>query len=428
MVSGGVFRMRYIAPGDEYLRTLQYFSGSELIVRKPYRLLLVFATAPSVRGRAMVLGFTAALALLAAGCSDKNEKAAAPPRLVSAFQVGMTEQLGQRQFQGLAKAEREAVLSFRVPGQIFTLPVKVGQNIEAGAVVATLDASPYRSEVTRLSADLDNARADLKLKTDQFDRVMPLVKSGTYPKSRGDDALSEKQGAEARVASVQSALDRAQIDLDLTVLKSPFAGRVVAVYPETFEEVRAQQQIARVVDIGALEAVIDIPETLISLVPYVETMEARFDAFPNIPVAGKIVEIGSEASAVTRTFPVTIGMQQPEGAIILPGMAGNFRVTTINQQGATQAMVVPPAAIRPLEPGKEAMAVWVVDPASGKVSLRPVTVGRIVQGGIEVKDGLKAGDWVVSAGANSLADGEIVRLPAAPEAPKAQTAPAGGAS
>ena len=53
---------------------------------------------------------------------------------------GITEQLGQRQFQGLAKAEREAVLSFRVPGQIFTLPVKVGQNIEAGAVVATLDA------------------------------------------------------------------------------------------------------------------------------------------------------------------------------------------------------------------------------------------------------------------------------------------------
>ena len=50
---------------------------------------------------------------------------------------------------------------------------------------------------------------------------------------------------------------------------------------------------------------------------------------------------------------------------------------------------------------------------------------RIVQGGIEIKAGLKPGDWVVSAGANSLADGEIVRLPKAPEAAKA---PAGGAS
>lgn len=392
-------------------------------MRLPYGNVLVSVPNPCVRSRVpATLAAVVAAALLASACSEKKASEAPPPRLVSAFQVGLTEQLGQRQFQGLAKAEREAVLSFRVPGQIFTLPVKVGQNIEAGAIVATLDASPYQSEVTRLSADLDNARADLKLKTDQYDRVMPLVKSGTYPKSRGDDALSERQGAEARVASVQSALDRAQIDLDLTVLKSPFAGRVVAVYPQTFEEVRTQQQIVRVVDIGTLEAVIDVPETLISLVPYVETMEARFDAFPNVPVAGKIVEIGSEASAVTRTFPVTIGMQQPEGAVILPGMAGNFRVTAINKEGATKAMVVPPAAIRPLEPGKEAMAVWVVDPGSNKVALRPVTVGRIVQGGIEIKDGLKAGDWVVSAGANSLTNGEVVRLPAAP------AAPAGGAS
>lgn len=425
MVSGDAAGLWYREPSDEYLRTLQYFLGSELIVRQPYLNLLAPVPGAIIRNRAIVLGLTLALGLLAAGCSDKSEKAAAPPRLVSAFQVGMTEQLGQRQFQGLAKAEREAVLSFRVPGQIFTLPARVGQNIEAGAVVATLDASPYQAEVTRLSADLDNARADLKLKTDQYDRVMPLVKSGTYPKSRGDDALSEKQGSEARVASVQSALDRARIDLDLTVLKSPFAGRVVAVYPETFEEVRTQQQIVRVVDINSLEAVIDIPETLISLVPRIETMEARFDAFPDVPVQGKIVEIGSEASAVTRTFPVTVGMQQPKDALVLPGMAGNFRVTAINTAGATAAMVVPPASIRPLEPGKDAMAVWVVDPASGKVALRPVTVGRIVQGGIEIKAGLKPGDWVVSAGANSLADGEIVRLPKAPEAAKA---PAGGAS
>ena len=371
----------------------------------------------------------ALIALAAAGCSEKKDgEAGAAPRLVSAFQVGLTEQLGQRQFQGLAKAEREAVLSFRVPGQIFTLPVKVGQNIEAGAVVATLDPSTYQAEVTRLSADLDNARADLKLKTDQYERVMPLVKSGTYPKSRGDDALSEKQGSEARVASVQSALDRARIDLDLTVLKSPFPGRVVAVYPQTFEEVRAQQQIVRVVDVSTLEAVIDVPETLISLVPYVETLEARFDAFPDVTLTGKVVEIGSEASAVTRTFPVTIGLQQSGDALVLPGMAGNFRVKSINMAGATQAMVVPPAAIRPLEPGKEAMAVWVVDPATGKVALRPVTVGRIVQGGIEIKDGLKPGEWVVSAGANSLADGEIVRLPKTPEPAAAPANGAGGAS
>jgi RND family efflux transporter MFP subunit len=365
------------------------------------------------------------LLLMAAGCSD-NEKAQAPtpPRPVSAMQVGVATALGQRQFPGLAKAAQEAMLTFRVSGQIASLPVRVGQKIEPGTIVATLDDSSYRSDVTRLQADLDQANADLQLKSDQYERILPLVKSGTYPKARGDDALSAREGAAARVQSVRSALQRAQIDLDQTILKAPFAGRVVAVYPEVFEEVRAQQQIVRLLDLLRLEAVIDVPETLITLVPLVGTIEARFDAYPNVVLKGEVVEIGTEASQLTRTFPVTIAMDQSTDAnvAILPGMAGNFRVASVNEGEAAKQLVVPPDAVRPLEPGKEPLAVWVVDPATAKVALRPVRVGRVVQGGVQITDGLKAGEWVVTAGANSLAEGEVVRLPAegekSPEASK----------
>lgn len=347
-----------------------------------------------------------------AACTEKQAEQAAPaPRPVSAFQVGLTEALGQRQLSGLARAKQQAVLSFRVPGQIFSLPVKVGQVVEQGTTVATIDDSPYRAEATRLDADLNSALADLKLKTDQYDRVMPLVKTGTYPKSRGDDALSERNGAEARVESVRSALDRAKIDLDSTTLKAPFSGRVVAVYPEVFEEVRAQQQVVRLLDIQHIEAVVDVPETMISLVPFVKTLEGRFDAFPDVVLTATITEVGSEASQVTRTYPVTLAMEQPANVVILPGMAGTFRVKDVNSSLATQLMVVPPDALRPLEPGKAPMAVWVVDPATRKVSLRGVTVGRVVQGGVEIKDGLKPGEWIVTAGANSLTAGEEVRLP-----------------
>ncbi|SHG25947.1 RND family efflux transporter, MFP subunit [Kaistia soli DSM 19436] len=340
------------------------------------------------------------------------------------MQVGVATALGQRQFPGLAKAAQEAMLTFRVSGQIASLPVRVGQKIEAGTIVAALDDSSYRSDVTRLQADLDQANADLQLKSDQYDRILPLVKSGTYPKARGDDALSAREGATARVQSVRSALQRAQIDLDQTVLKAPFEGRVVAVYPEVFEEVRAQQQIVRLLDLRRLEAVIDIPETLITLVPLVGSIEARFDAYPDTVLKGEVVEIGTEASQLTRTFPVTIAMDQSADAkvVILPGMAGNFRVATVDEGEAQKQIVVPPAAVRPLEPGKAPLAVWVLDPATAKVALRPVQVGRVVQGGLEVKEGLKPGEWVVTAGANSLAEAELVRLPpegeASPEAPR----------
>ncbi|MCX5494446.1 efflux RND transporter periplasmic adaptor subunit [Kaistia dalseonensis] len=372
-------------------------------------------TAPRQGLRALVaVAAGMGLLLIASGCSDQDKaKAPAPPRPVSAMQVGVATALGQRQFPGLAKAAQEAMLAFRVSGQIASLPVRVGQRIEAGTIVATLDESSYLSDVTRLQADLDQANADLQMKSDQYERVMPLVKSGTYPKARGDDALSAREGAAARVQSVRSALRRAQIDLEQTVLKAPFEGRVVAVYPEVFEEIRAQQQIVRLLDMRRLEAVIDVPETLITLVPLVGSIEARFDAYPGLVLKGEVVEIGTEASQLTRTFPVTIAMDQSSDAkfTILPGMAGSFRVASVNEGEAAKQIVVPPIAVRPLEPGKAPLAVWVVDPATDKVALRPIEVGRVVQGGIQVTQGLKAGEWVVTAGANSLTDGEIVRLP-----------------
>ncbi len=354
-----------------------------------------------------------------AACSPKEEAKPPAPRPVAAIQVGVATELGQRQFPGLARAAQEAMLTFRVSGQISSLPANVGQKVAAGTIVATLDDSQYLSDVTRLQADLDQANADLQLKSDQYDRILPLVESGTYPKARGDDALSARDGSAARVQSVRSALQRAQIDLDQTVLKAPFDGRVVAVYPEVFEEVRAQQQILRLLDLTELEAVIDVPETLITLVPLVGAIEARFDAYPDTVLTGKVVEIGTEASQLTRTFPVTIAMEQSTDAttVILPGMAGNFRVASVNEGEAAKAIVVPASSVRPLEPGKAPLAVWVVDAATGKVSLRPVTVGRVVQGGLQVTDGLKAGEWVATAGANSLVEGEVVRLPGTEPAP-----------
>jgi RND family efflux transporter MFP subunit len=305
------------------------------------------------------------------------------------------------------------VLSFRVPGQIFDLPIKVGQLVGQGETVARLDDGEYRSEVTRLDSELNGALSDFKAKDEQYKRVAALVESGTYPQARGDEARGARDSAAARVESVRAALSRAQMDLDSATLMAPFDGRIVAVYPQTFEEVRAQQQIARLLDMHRIEALIDIPETLISLVPLIETVGARFDAFPDVELEGRIVEIGAEASQTTRTYPVTIVMDQPESAVILPGMAGTFWAKDVTAGQVAEAIVVPPAALRPRAPGSAEMAVWVIDPATRTVALRPVRLGPVVRGGVQIAEGLLVGEWVATAGANTLIEGEHVRLPKA---------------
>jgi RND family efflux transporter MFP subunit len=359
------------------------------------------------------------VAVLLGACNDKQQaEVPKPPRPVSAVQVGSVEALGQRQFIGRARAETDAVLSFRVPGRVLDIPVKVGQVVENGEAVAKLDDAPYRADVTRLESDLNAAMADFRAKDEQYKRVLPLVQSGTYSKARLDASQGERDSAEARVESVRAALTKASLDLGDTTLAAPFAGRVVAVYPKSFEDVRAQQQIVRLLDLRRIEVVVDIPETLIALAPLVDTVSVRFDAFHDVELTGTISEIGAEASRTTRTYPVTVVMDQPDNVAILPGMAGTVRVKSV-KAGVDGALsrVVPPAALRPVKPGGDALGLWVVDPTTKTVSLRPVSVGRTVRGGVEIADGISAGEWVVMAGANSLVEGEQVRLPETERAP-----------
>ena len=67
---------------------------------------------------------------------------------------------------------------------------------------------------------------------------------------------------------------------------------------------------------------VSIPESQSSLAPHVRNVKVRFDAFPGLGVPATIKEIGTEADKTTRSYPVRVIMDQPEGNRILPGMAG----------------------------------------------------------------------------------------------------------
>ncbi len=353
--------------------------------------------------------------LVISGCDDDSDDTAqrteTEPRLVRAMKIGATELLGQRSYTGRARAAQETALAFRVPGRIVKREVDVGDVVSEGDVIARLDTSTYSADVARIEADLAAAEADADAKEQQYERVIKLVESGTYSEARGDQARGARDSAAAVVQSVRSALQRARLDLSYTVLTAPYAGQIVNVYAEDFEEVRAQQSIARLLDTTMIEMVVDIPETLISLAPQVETLTVVFDAFPDVEIVATIKEIGAEASQTTRTYPVTMVMEQPESVLILPGMAGTARAREVRSGIPDSGITVPPGAVRPSGSGGDGFAVWVVDPASGTVALRTVMTGRVLSSGIEIKDGLSEGEWVVTAGVNSLVEGQKVRLP-----------------
>jgi len=351
------------------------------------------------------------LAALAACDESAAPEKTAAPRLVRAIKVGTTDQLGQRSFDGRAQAARHVALAFRVPGRVLEWPVIVGDDVEQGQVLANLDPAPYQAVVNRVRAELAAATAAYKNARAQYARVAQLVKKGTYSRAQGDVAKAENDTTKATVAATQAALEAAGLDLQYTVLEAPFAGRIVATYFEKFEEVRPQEPVLRLLDISRVELEIEIPETLISQVPLVEEVKVVFDAFPDHEIIATVKKIGAEASTATRTFPVTLIMDQPSDVTILPGMAGRASAHKVRREAAQESIIVPVGALVDADAGPDRASVWVVDAQAGTVSRRPVTIAGTANHGILIQSGLEAGEWVVTAGANSLVDGQQVRLP-----------------
>ena len=199
----------------------------------------------------------------------------------------------------------------------------------------------------------------------------------------------------------------AQDALDDTVLRAPFAGYIAQTFVENFQNVRAKQPIVRLLDNSRIEMQISVPENLISLAPYVTEILCRFDAFPKRQFTAHIKEIGKEASLTTRTYPVTLIMEQPEGVQILPGMAGIVKASAAVPESFAQAGVeIPLSAVRSDKDGRK--FVWIINEDTKMVSQREVMVGALTERGIRVTKGLNPGETIATAGVHYLTEGQQV--------------------
>jgi RND family efflux transporter MFP subunit len=362
----------------------------------------------------MRYALTLLTALLLAACGQgPAQKVETPPRPVRIFQVADTNLIAGRVFPGQARSAREAMLSFRIAGRIQERRVKSGDQVKEGDVLATLDAAPYQVELDRIAANLQRARAAYSNAASQRDREKPLLDKGIIAPARYENLDSAAQQALAEVKSLEAAQERAKLDLGYTELRAPFPGIISSVFAEAFEEIKPQQPILRLIDPAEIEMIVNIPESLISLVPHVVDVRVTFDAFPGAEIPAEVSEIGSEPSENTRTYPVKLLLTPPLGVTILPGMAGRVRAKPgpeIAQQANGAGVVIPLSATFSPDDATGSF-VWVVNGATKTVYRQKVTLGEPVVGGVSVASGLVPGNLVVEAGVHSLQEGQAVRIP-----------------
>lgn len=326
-----------------------------------------------------------------AACSRPAPKPE-PIRQLRVIEVGAVADLRNGQLPGRARSADVVDLAFDVSGTLVERPVSIGSQVKEGDLIARLDPRDFQANVRAAEAAARNAVAN-------FNRAKELLESRFISEAEYDRL-------EAEVDITAARLDLAQKALSDSVIHAPFDGVIANLLVENFQSVRAKTVIARLLGVEYIEMVINVSESQMALLPFVDKIEVEFDAFPGMRLPAEITEIGTEASLTTRTFPITLQMKQPEERKVLAGMAGVAFITGAEQPDEDTGYVVPVSAVFG-NAQDNSSSVWVVGP-DNRVSARKVEVGRPLRNGVSITGGLKAGELVATAGVHVLTEGQEV--------------------
>ena len=253
--------------------------------------------------------------LLAAGCSSKPPTNPDPVRPVKTMVLTAGDDLHVRSFPGKAEASRNVTLAFQVSGVIVKLPVKEGQKVAKGDVIAQLRQDEFEARLKTLQGQLDQSRAGLRslrqgarpeeqLRLEaqvraaearlvnaraDFDRNERGFRSNVVARSDYDRAeaayrvaqedhksaiqLLEKgtiareediEAQEAEVRGLEGRVVEANIQLADSTLRAPYDGVIAQRFVEEKQNIRAKEPVVRFQDVDEIEIAVDVPETVMA--------------------------------------------------------------------------------------------------------------------------------------------------------------------
>jgi RND family efflux transporter MFP subunit len=354
-------------------------------------------------------GVTLLFILPVAGCRTSEPPAKEPVlRPVRSQQVYISGGSRERSFSGTAKAGAEIRLSFKIPGTLKGVELKVGDLVWPDTLVAELDPRDYELQVEDVEASLSQARAQERNAAADLERVRGLWENSNASDADLDAARTASESASARVASTKKKLELAQLQLSYTRLISPVEGAVAEVQAEVNANVSAGQPIV-VMNTGARpEVEVAVPEGLITQIRQGSSVSVIFDAIAGRSYSAVVTEVGVAPTRSATTFPVTVRLNRSDTRI-LPGMSAEvlFRFGSESTRGR---ILVPPQAVSEDQEGNFVYTLAAEESGLATVHRRSVKVGELVSEGLEILEGLEEGELIVTAGVNRIEDGQRVKL------------------
>lgn len=277
---------------------------------------------------------------------------------------------------GSLRADESVVVRPEVAGRINRIHFTQGGRVQSGQPLFTLDGSLARASLNEAAAKLQNSRR-------AAERAGQLVEENLIARADNDTARAALGVDQARVASARTALSK-------MTLTAPFSGQIGLREVSVGDYVNAGQELVTLVRLVPIEVDFSMPESAMAKLRTGQKVEVTVDAYPGETFSGEVVAIDPVVDPNSRS--VRLRAQIPNAdSRLRPGQFANVEVDAGGD--TADALLIPEQAL--MQDGDVRFVYTVVD---GKASRTVIKTGTRIPGKVQVLDGLKAGDVVITAG------------------------------
>ncbi|WP_432646689.1 efflux RND transporter periplasmic adaptor subunit [Mitsuokella sp.] len=359
---------------------------------------------------AIMLTLALSASVLLAGCGSSKQQAASNATQVKAMKVLQQDAPITSEYAGQVVGKDEVKVQSKVSGKIVEKYFHGGEHVDAGQPLYRIDSRQYESAVLQAQANLAQSQATLSNAQTDLYRDQELLNSDAISEQTVTTQQANVNAYSAAAAANQALVQKAQQDLDDTVIYAPMSGQVSVddVAVGTF----ATAGNTNLVTIGTVDPVFvqfSISEAEYLKFRNIQQMQSGSDRGPldvtvrlsdgtMYPLDGRIVQADRALAQNTGTLSIKALFPNPNG-LLLPGMFARVRLTG---ETVPNAILVPQRAVQQLLDKSFVMVVG----DDGKSESRAVTLGQQVGSYYIVKDGLSANDTVIVEGLSSLTEGK----------------------
>ena len=417
-------------------------AGPYLVQRARRKRLLIIAIAILLLGVLLALGYwpRAKLTRRLASSAQANHLLLPSVTVAPVSEAPVEVEIS---LPGNIQAETEAPIFARADGYIKRRLADIGDRVKAGELLAEIDSPELEQQIREAEAAvkraqsalrqgeaaLGQARANLGLAEVTAKRWQTLVDKGVLSKQDGDEKQFAYEARRADVASAEANVQAARDNISATeailqrllelqsfrLVRAPFAGVITARNVDVGTLISAGsgssfREMFRLADIRTLRVFVNVPQSEVpeirtGLACSVEVEEYRGRRFP-----GRVTRTASALDAASRTLLTEVQTPNPHG-VLLPGMYATVRFPLRREE---PPLLIPSAAFRNTEKGP----VVAVLGEGETIIIVPVKLGRDYGALIEVTEGLRPGQKVVTNLSDEVREGVKVR-PVAPAKPAA---------